>query len=52
MNAARQPAWLARNAVTTGASPTPILPNTPLMPMARPRRSPAASTNIGVPIGW
>ena len=35
-NAARQPTWLARNAVTTGASATPTLPNTPFRPIARP----------------
>ena len=51
MKAARQPSCLARNAVTTGASATPKLPNTPFTPIERPGFSPAASTSIGVPTG-
>ncbi len=52
MKAQRQPSVAAAKAVTIGALATPRLPNTPLMPMARPTRSPAASTSTAVPIGW
>ena len=52
MKAERQPKRAARKAVTTGASATPRLPNTPFTPIERPGFSPADSTSIVVPIGW
>ena len=51
-NPARHDTCTARKAVTTGASATPTLPQTPFTPIARPGRSAAASTSSAVPTGW